>query len=168
MPSVSCPSGGEGDKTQSLTHQSNPAGHRQRGFSLPSKPPCKTKGTSPSGLGVAARFFSPLGGRWPEGSDEGAPSPYISPPLPPHPAAATFSPSGRRRHAAPLANQSPQTTANGALLSPHPPCATGRRRDGKVMASTPAITQTSPTHMADVGTSPRNTMPMATPIGTLR
>jgi len=43
----------------------------------------------------AAYFFSPPGRRWPEGSDEGAASPYIAT-LAPHPAAADFFPAGRR------------------------------------------------------------------------
>ncbi len=167
MPSVSCPSGGR-RRQDAIAHSPiEPRRPPPAGFFFAFNHPARQRAQI-FPVSALPRVSSPRRGEGgPKGRMRGCPL-RISLPLPPHPAAATFSPSGRRRHAAPLTNQSPQTTANGALLSPYPPCGTDRRRDGKVMASTPAITQTSPTHMADVGTSPRNTMPMATPIGTLR
>ena len=58
---------------------------------------------------VAACFFSPPGRRWPEGSDEGASSPLIST-LAPHPAAADFSPSGRRNKRHPPRDIEPRSS----------------------------------------------------------
>jgi len=75
------------------------------------------------GQGIAAYFFSPPGRRWPEGSDEGASFPHIST-LAPHPAAADFSPAGRRNKGHPLA---PTDDLRGGdiifqLLSSHGDC----------------------------------------------